>query len=97
MSKIVKNIAYIALLTEGSGATKLIQKSIMSLEDLKPTKADEINLLDTSARSEVARNFAEAESMDLDDEPKEHDETKESKVAMAAVPPQGANNNRTLA
>ena len=89
MSKIVKNIAYLALLTEGASATKLVQKSIMSLEDLKPSKGDDISLVDTSIRSEVARNFAEAESMDLDDEPKEP-------KAMAVVPPQ-PNNNGTLA
>ena len=57
MSKIVKNLAYLALLTEGIGATKLVQKSIMSLEDLKPSVTDS-SLVDTSTRSEVARNFA---------------------------------------
>lgn len=83
MSYIVKNIAFLALLTNGAEATKLVQKSIMSLEDLKPSKADVASLVDTSLHSDGGQEDAEAESMDLDDEPK---------ATMPVVAPATSNN-----
>ena len=92
MSKIVRNVALLALLAEPAKPTKLIQKSIMSLQDLKPPqKSDELSPSDLSLLQSKFLTYGQADSIDLDDEPKF------SSMSVSPPPPAPNSNNRTLA
>ena len=81
MSNIVKNVALFALLTKSVDSCKLVQKSLMSLDELKPYRPDDLSFVQSEFLT-----FSQSDAMDLDDEPKEF-------VAAAPVPPK---NNGTL-